>query len=121
MSQINLRTKLTAAFLGLASITIVMGVSTVYLANSVGKSGLHVGADLAPLGDAAMEIKLTATRAHLLFEEIMAGDTTEDINEVWSLLDETLWYTDAILQGGSSDEGIFIASTDPVVLDKATQ
>ncbi|MCB0169065.1 MAG: methyl-accepting chemotaxis protein [Anaerolineae bacterium] len=120
-NQMKLRTKLTAAFLLLAFITVLMGISAVYFTNSVGNSGLAVGADLAPLSDAAMEIKLTATRAHLLFEEIMAGDGTEDINEVWALLDKTLWYTDAILQGGSNEEGTFMASTDPVVLDKASQ
>ncbi|MCB0211737.1 MAG: HAMP domain-containing protein [Anaerolineae bacterium] len=121
LSQMKLRTKLIAAFLLLAFINVLMGLGAVYFTDSVGNSGLAVGANLAPLGDAAMEVKLSATRAHLLFEEIMAGDTTEDINEVWALLDETLWYTDAILHGGSNDEGTFVASTDPVVLNKATQ
>ncbi|MCB9078233.1 MAG: methyl-accepting chemotaxis protein [Anaerolineaceae bacterium] len=120
-NQMKLKTKLVSAFLLLAFINVLMGVSAIYFSNSVGNLGVSVGADLAPLGDAAMEIKLSATRAHLLFEEIMAGDTTEDINEVWALLDKTLWYTDAILQGGSNEEGTFVASTDPVVLEKAAQ
>ncbi|MCB0164111.1 MAG: hypothetical protein KDI79_07805, partial [Anaerolineae bacterium] len=120
-NNMKLRTKLISAFLLLAFLNVLMGVSAVYFTNSISSSGVAVGANLAPLGDAAMEIKLTATRAHLLFEEIMAGDTTEDINEVWALLDETLWYTDAILQGGSNDEGTFVASTDRVVLEKTAQ
>ncbi|WP_170107176.1 methyl-accepting chemotaxis protein [Roseibium marinum] len=54
-----------------------------------------------------MEIKLTATHAHLLFEEIMSGDDGESIDEVWHLLEETRFYTDAILNGGKNDEGVF--------------
>lgn len=120
-SQMKLRTKLIGAFLLLAFITILMGISAVYYTNSVGNSGLVVGANLAPLSDAVMEIKLSATQAHLLFEEIMAGDVTEDINEVWALLDKTLWYTDVILQGGTNEEGTFVPSTDLVVREKAAQ
>ncbi|SON56034.1 Methyl-accepting chemotaxis protein 4 [Hartmannibacter diazotrophicus] len=85
---------------------------------SVADLGIQVGEDLAPLGDAAMEIKLAATRSHLLFEEIMAGDTSEDIAEVWSLLDESLFYANAILNGGSNSEGSFVPTRSPVVREK---
>lgn len=84
----------------------------------MGNYGKYVGADLAPLGDAAMEIKLTATTAHLIFEEVMAGDTSENVQHVWDLLDETIWYCDAILNGASNDEGIFVATDDPRVQEK---
>ena len=57
---------------------------------TVGRDGVTVGARLAPMVDAAMEIKLTAANAHLIFEEIMAGDNEQEIKEVWQLLDETL-------------------------------
>jgi methyl-accepting chemotaxis protein len=74
----------------------------------------------APLADAAMEINLNATVAHLIFEEIMAGDATEDIEEVWHYMDESLWYCDAILNGGTNDKGIFIATDDPQVIEQIT-
>ena len=67
-----------------------------------------------------MEIKLTATQAHLIFEEIMAGDATESIEDVRSLLDETEWYCNAILNGGSNDEGTFYRAEDPGVREDVT-
>ena len=48
----------------------------------------------------------------------MAGDVNEDINEVWSLLDETLFYTNAILKGAKNDEGTFYATQDQRVRKK---
>ena len=42
----------------------------------------------APLVDAAMEIKLEATTAHLWFEEIISGDRHENISEVWKHQDQ---------------------------------
>ncbi|MEH0071805.1 hypothetical protein V6L77_18320 [Pannonibacter sp. Pt2-lr] len=54
-----------------------------------------------------MEIKLTATRAHLIFEEIMTGDDGEDVNEVWDLMKEARFFAGAIMNGGTNDEGRF--------------
>ena len=93
-------------------------MSVFYNIKQVGNDGVTVGEKLAPLSDAAMEIKLTAANAHLIFEEVMAGDAGEDVKEVWNLLDETLFYCNAILSGGKNDEGTFLPSTDPAVLAK---
>ena len=83
----------------------------------VGDNGIRLGEVEAPLADAAMEIKLTATRAHLLLEEIMSGDEGESIDEVWRLIDEARFYARAILDGGSNSEGAFTATSDPGVRD----
>lgn len=119
--NLTLRKKLLISFLSVAIITAITGFLGIYYSSSVGESGENVGVELAPLGDAAMEIKLTATTAHLIFEEILAGDATEDIDEVWKLLDESLWYCDAILSGGTNDEGTFVASTNPYVLKEINE
>lgn len=66
----------------------------------------------APLIDAAMEIRLHATNAHLWFEEIMSGDTNESISIVWNYLDEADWYAQAMLTGGQNSEGVFVALED---------
>jgi methyl-accepting chemotaxis protein len=116
--DIKLRYKLGAAFFIMAVLTIGTGAAGIGFVLDVGNNGEHVGEDLAPLANAAMEIKLSATTAHLLFEEIMAGDTTEDINEVWALLDETLWFAGVILNGGENEEGRFVATTSPEVREK---
>ena len=66
----------------------------------------------APLVDAAMEIKLEATTAHLWFEEIISGDRYADISEVWKHQDQAEWYAKAMLVGGENPEGIFIPLDD---------
>ncbi len=118
LSGLSVRMKLIVAFLVAALLCGSVGLVGTLTAQAIGDRGEEVAVDLAPLGDAAMEIKLTATQAHLLFEEIMAGDEGESIDQVWELLDETLFYADAILRGGENDEGRFVASRDPAVLER---
>ncbi len=121
LKNLKIGTKLISTFLILALIAGVVGAIGIYYTNEVGMEGENIGVKLAPLGDAAMEVKLTATQAHLIFEEIMAGDDSEDINTVWGLLDETLWFAGAILNGGKNDEGEFFASTDSKVRSKVEE
>ena len=115
LNNTKLTYKLLCAFVLMALLTAVTGLAGLMFTWQVGEHGETVGARLAPLGEAAMEIKLSATKAHLLFEEIMAGDTGEDINEVWSLLDQTLWYANAILEGGENEKGRFYPTESPEV------
>lgn len=61
-----------------------------------------------PQIDASMEIKLEATRAHLWLEEVVYGDTDESTEEVWRLIDSSMWYTNALLNGDKNEEGIFL-------------
>lgn len=113
--------KIIVVFSGVIISTAVSGLIGWTATKEVAHQGVEVGERLAPLGDAAMEIKLTATLAHLLFEEIMAGDDGEDINEVWQLLDETNFYARAILEGAENDEGRFLPSESPEVRAKIEQ
>ena len=119
--DIRLRTKLIAVFLFLAAISADLGALGFYFVASVGNTGIIVGERCAPLGIAAMEIKQNATYAHLLLEEILAGDTSEDVKHVWKLLDNALWYCDAILKGGKNEKGVFYASKDRAVLGKIAE
>ncbi|PKR51676.1 methyl-accepting chemotaxis protein [Thalassospira marina] len=114
----NISQRLLLAFAAMALIAAAIGSAGIYFTIATGHEGDRVSVELAPLGDAAMEIKLTATKAHLVFEEIMSGDGSEDINEVWDLLAESAWYANAILNGGANDEGTFIASRSEAVRDK---
>ncbi|ODN69275.1 hypothetical protein [Methylobrevis pamukkalensis] len=84
----------------------------------VGDYGLEVGTGLAPLAEAAKEIELTATRAHLIFEEIASGDANESIDEVWGLLDETMFFANAILDGGTRDGVTYLPTASPDVRAK---
>ena len=76
-------------------------------------TGRNIAERYAPLIDAAMEIKLEATTAHLWFEEAISGDRTIDINEIWAHLNQSEWYANAMLNGGKNDEGTFLALESP--------
>ena len=77
----------------------------------------HTGRNIAerhvPLIGAAMEIKLQATTAHLWFEEVISGDRTVHIEEIWAQLDQSQWYAQAMLDGGTNQKGTFLALSDP--------
>lgn len=87
-ANMQLRSKLLTCFLGLSLLTGVTGFVGVMTSNTIGDDAEHLSANLTPLGEAAMGIKFTATEAHLIFEEIMAGDETEDIKQVFGLLEK---------------------------------
>lgn len=117
----SISSRLTAAFLAIVLVTAATGLSGVFFIRQVTTEANQVAKGLAPLGDAAMEIKLTATRANLILEKTMAGDPRVNVAEAWTLLDETQWYAEAIARGGSNEEGTFVASDDPEVLDRVAQ
>jgi len=112
---LTVQLKLLVAFGVMIFFILVSIFAGIRFISNVGSAGLDAGTKFSPLVDAAMEIKLTATEAHLIFEEVVSGDNGEDINDVWELLDETKWYSNAILYGGENDEGVFFASDDPNV------
>jgi len=72
----------------------------------------------APLIDAAMEIKLEATTAHLWFEEIMSGDRDESIKNVILGIERSAWYVNAMLKGGHNNEGTFEVVKDKILITK---
>lgn len=117
-SDLTIKEKLKYAFILIAGITGITAGFAIYFTASIGNHGEELGVELAPLGDAAMEIKLTATTAHLWFEEIMSGDESVDIKKVRELLDESVWYCDAILSGGKNDEGEFFRIEDVAIRQK---
>ena len=118
MRNFGISKKLFLAFGLIVAISVAAAQMNHVLFKGVSDHGIEAGEKLAPLGDAAMEIKLTATHAHLLFEEIMSGDGGESIDEVWKLLEETQFYVNAIINGGSNDEGVFHATKNAQVREK---
>lgn len=65
-----------------------------------------------PLIDAAMEVKLEVTTAHLLLEELINGDHLEDLEKLNLHFKNAQWYAMAMLKGGENQEGRFIPLTD---------
>ena len=75
------------------------------MVTSLAGYGFHAGNRMntfyAPSIDAAMEIKLEATAAHLWFEEVLSGDTSADFETVWQHLEEAMWYLKATMPQSS--------------------
>ena len=91
-------------------VCLMIGSLSVVILGSMGYgfwSGNHMIAGQAPMIDAAMEIKLEATTAHLWFEEVISGDKLEDLEAVMAHLSKADWYARSMLQGGENSEGVF--------------
>jgi len=121
LSNITIGTRLIVSYFIMAALVCATGLSGIHYVVSVGDDGVRVGEDLAPLSDAAMEIKLAAAEAHLKFEEIMGGDEGEDVHQVYVLLAEGIWFCDAMLHGGTNSEGKFKATENPMVRDRVSR
>lgn len=103
------------------AIAVCSGAASVLSTQYLATTGIGVGRDLAPLASAAMEVKLNATEAHLLIEEIMGGDSSEDQAEVWTLFDGADFYLTAILEGGESEKGRVTATQSAVVRERTQE
>ena len=66
-----------------------------------------------PLTDAAMEIELEAALGHLWFEEAVTEDSGADIAAAWNHLDQSVWYAQAMLEGGENPQGVIVPLDDP--------
>jgi len=65
-----------------------------------------------PQIDAAMKIKMDATLAHLKLEEALNSDMTQNMDAAWQLLNASIWYAHAILEGDSNDENTYLPIAD---------
>ena len=80
---------------------------------------MHVGKNIStkysPLTGAILKLKLYAAQSHLWLEEYLEGDDQESLETVWDNLDKTLWYGQAMLQGGENELDIIRTVEDPVL------
>ncbi len=114
----KIKTKLLLGFLSVATIILISGILGIIEINCMYSVSKNVGVKNTPLADAAMEIKLTATTAHLWFKEVIIGAEKEEIEKVWQLLDSSAWYIDAMLSGGKNIEGTFYPVNDRIIENK---
>ena len=90
----------------------VLAVGVVGLVVYGRNSAIRMNAVYAPLIDAAMEIELHTTVARLRLEETLQHPDDADMRAVRESLDQADWYAHAMLEGGTSPEGEFIALND---------
>ncbi len=120
LKYMNIRTKLLMGFFFIAFLTGLVGAMGIYFSRQIGKEGEIIAEDLSPRANAIMQVQLSATKAHLLFEEIVAGDTTENIQDVWDFLNESVWYCNAILNGGENQNGKISPTNNVDIREKIT-
>ncbi|MFQ5569917.1 MAG: methyl-accepting chemotaxis protein [Rhodothermales bacterium] len=99
--NLAVRKKLLFSF-GIVALLFVVGsvISHVEL-NSLYRHANLAAVDDAPRTEAILEVQYLVTKGHLWFEEIMAGDTNEQIEEVNALWDEAAQLCHALLDGGT--------------------
>lgn len=93
-SEYPWRIFLPVALIGLL-VTAILVYSTV--------TGIRMASKYAMLADAAVEIQLRAAIAHLWIEEIVSGDTEEDVSIVHKHLDAAEAHARAMLDGGTCE------------------
>ncbi len=115
----KIKTALLLGFLSISTTLIIAGIVGIIQLRTLYTVSQEVSLKNAPLADAAMEIKLTITTAHLWFEEIITGaEKKAVIDKVWKQLDDCSWYINAILTGGKNLEGTFYPVNDNVIEQK---
>ncbi|MDP5254980.1 MULTISPECIES: bifunctional diguanylate cyclase/phosphodiesterase [unclassified Vibrio] len=87
--------------------TIILAAAVISLAGALFYQGNRILVKEMPTIEAAEEIKVNGAMAHVWFEEVLSGDTTQSIKEVWYFLDLADWYALALLEGGESIRGRF--------------
>ena len=98
----------------IVAVTALVTVSMILVS---ARTGHHMTAKYAPLVDAAMEMRLEATLAHLWLEEILGGDESETYDKVTEHIDNAFWYANAMLHGGHNSEGDFQPLTEAGMRD----
>ncbi len=117
MSWLRIEKSSWRVYVVLGAFTITILIAMVYILYS----GNQIMVKHTPLIDAAMEIKLEATTAHLWFEEILSGDRHESMDDVWKYLESADWYAKAMLEGGKNQEGNFAPLEDSHMRDEITE
>jgi signal transduction histidine kinase/DNA-binding response OmpR family regulator len=115
----KIKTKLWIGFLSVAAIILVAGILGIIETNKLHTVNKKISIEHAPLADASRKIIINVVKAHLWFEEIISGaEKPEKINDVWQLLDESLWYADAMLEGGQNAKNVFYSIDDNMIRAK---
>jgi signal transduction histidine kinase len=76
------------------------------------QKGLEMITVYAPLLNADTEVKLNVSVAHMLVEEILAGDTTKSMEDVEAALDRAGKNAQAMLDGGEYVEQVIVPLED---------
>lgn len=102
----------------LLAVIVLESLLALYFIKAVGRQGDLAGHKLAPLAQAALQIKYTVTQAHLMLEEVIASQSG-DPKEAWKQLSASRDYIAAIMKGGEQAGLKILPSESPDVLAAA--
>ncbi len=105
--------KILVVFGSIALFTVLCGIGAILVINLISNEGEEAGSVHARRAQVLLDMRLRATEAHLLFEEIMAGDESEDVNHVYALLDQATELARVLGEGGTVDAGPLPAAETP--------
>lgn len=117
-SDLRASHKILLTFLAIGALTVAVGAFVIWSLIAVSRGSEVVAGRLASHVSAVKEIQLHVAEAHLVMEEIMAGDQSEDMSEVNGALDAAGDIAGAILNGGVTRAGTILPSDDSAVRDR---
>lgn len=94
---------------------LLVGCSGIVVAGMVAYSlylNIQLDSLYMPRHEAIMQLRIDATAAQLAFEEIISGDKTENVEQVWRRLQRAKSYAYFMLEGGQIDQGVVIPLAD---------
>ncbi|WP_373229166.1 methyl-accepting chemotaxis protein [Cohnella sp.] len=125
--KLKIRIKVLIAFIVICCTILAASLIIIQEFNFLEDESIEAINKNAPLVLAGLEIKQSATEAHLWLEEVLSGaEGKETYTKVLGLIDQSLWYADAILVGGALAEGTideirFYAVSDEIVRRNVTE
>lgn len=115
IKKMSIKAKLLFGFILIASFTVISSLLGLLFNYMVGNEGEHIGAVLAPESYAVMEVTSEVLKAHLILEEVLAGETQESFSDVSKHFDRSQWYCNAIINGGTDSEVSIIPTDDMAI------
>lgn len=85
------------------------------------RGGWQMSQHHVPLVDAVHEMRIQTALFHLWFEELVQGDKSVVADDVWTYLDHSEGYANAMLQGGGVNGYGIAPLDDPALLEKIGQ
>ena len=110
-----IRHKLSIGLISITAITAIMGITGLMRLGEGTRAGILLGTHYAPRTAAILKLSLNATEGHLLMEEMVAGDESVKMADVRDYIDRSIWYANAILEGGADEEDTIYPSEDEEV------
>ncbi len=114
LNRFSIKSRLYIGFAIIVFFTFVVSFLMLFNLSRVSKLGDSLVFNQMPLLNAVLEVEVKASLAHLRFLEVLEGDNKE-IEEVNELMDEAIWYCQAMSNGGQNKQIKLSPVEDPQI------